>query len=209
MNSRLTLREIEKRAWLRTFEPGMWDMALGSLFLSFGISVLVSFAAVSAIWIVVLLPAFREAGRKLIVPRIGHVQFRGRKRRANVRVIGMLAALAVLGGAVLAVNLWFALARNEAPGWVDWAARHALLVIGFIWGGAAVLTGWLIDFPRLYVYGALIFGSLWVSDFVPAYSLGISLIVAGGAILLVGVFLFIRFLRRYPRHDEPEPGAPE
>ncbi len=209
MNNRLALREIEKRAWLRTFEHGMWDMALGSLFLAFGVSVMVSFAALAAIWVAVLLPSFRETGRKLVVPRIGHVQFRGRRQRANARVVGMLTALAALGGAVFAVFLWLAGAGDAAPPWVDWIGRHFVIVIGVIWGGAIALTGWLVDFPRLYAYGSLILASLVITDFVPAYPLGTSLVVSGGLILVTGVVLFVRFLRRYPKRNPPEPEQPE
>ncbi len=54
MTNRLALREIEKKAWFRTFEHGTWDIGIGSLFLAFGLSILVDFAALSAIWVAAL-----------------------------------------------------------------------------------------------------------------------------------------------------------
>lgn len=31
MSRRLALRELEKKAWLRTFEHGLWDIGIGSI----------------------------------------------------------------------------------------------------------------------------------------------------------------------------------
>jgi hypothetical protein len=201
MKDRPALREIEKRAWTRTFEHGMWDMVLGSMFLTFGVSILVSFPAVAGLWVVVLLPSFRELGRRVVLSRIGHVRFRGRRQRAKARVTGMLVALAVLGVAVFGLVMWAASSKESLPAWGQWVAHHLIILIGLIWGGAMAVTAWLVDFPRLYGYGALIFASLVVTDFMPGYSLGITLVIAGGLILLAGIVLFVRFLRRYPRQD--------
>jgi hypothetical protein len=202
MSSRLALREIEKRAWLRTFEHGMWDIGIGSLFLMFGVSILTAFPALSAIWVAALFPALRELGRKVVVPRVGKAQFRGRRRRANANTTWILAAVAALGLGALLMMLWRT-SSGSAPAWIEWATEHFVVLIGLIWGGALVVTAWIVDFPRLYVYGALLFASLLVTDLVRGYHLGTSLSVVGGLILFTGIVLLIRFLRRYPRQDAP------
>jgi hypothetical protein len=202
MTSRLALRELEKRAWLRTFEHGLWDIGIGSLFLMFGVSILVRFPALSAIWVAGLLPGLRQTGRRLILPRIGAVQFRDRRKLANRRLTGILTATTMLGVVALGIMLW--LAHGNAPGWVVWIGDHFVIVLGLVWGGALAVAAWLADFPRLYAYGALILGSMIVTDFVPGYPLGWSLTGAGGAILLAGILLLIRFLARYPKHPSAE-----
>jgi len=199
MSSRWALREIEKKAWFRTFEHGMWDIGIGSLFMMFGLSILANFAALSAIWIAALLPAFREIGRRLVVPRIGHVQFRKRRKRATGRLTGILTVTAVMGMVTLLFIAW--VSKGEAPAWAQWIGDHSVIFIGLIWGGALAITGWLVDFPRLYVYGALMFGSLLITDFVKGYHLGFSLTIVGSLILLIGIILLIRFLRRYPKQE--------
>lgn len=199
MSSRWALREIEKKAWFRTFEHGMWDIGIGSMFMMFGLSILANFAALSAIWIAALLPGFREIGRKLVVPRIGHVHFRERRKRAISRVTGMLTATAVMGLVTFLFIGW--ISRGTAPTWAQWIGEHFVIFIGLIWGGALAVTGWLVNFPRLYAYGALLFGSLVITDFVPGYHLGTSLTIVGALILLTGIVLLIRFLRRYPKQE--------
>ena len=199
MSSRWALREIEKKVWFRTFEHGMWDIGIGSMFMMFGLSILASFAALSAIWMVGLLPGFREIGRRLIEPRIGRVQFRERRKQATTRVTGMLTVTAVMGMVTFLFITW--VSKGTAPAWAQWIGDHFVIFIGLIWGGALAVTGWLVNFPRLYAYGALIFGSLVITDFVKGYHLGFSLTIVGGLILLTGIILLIRFLRRYPKQE--------
>ena len=200
MSNRFTLRELEKKAWLRTFEHGLWDMGIGSMFLMFGVTILLDIPALAAIWVAALMPAFREIGRKLVVPRIGHVQFRERRKLAKGRFRGVLTVVMLLGLVFFAFFTWFS--RGTAPSWAQWIADHFILFIGLVWGGALAVTGKLVDFPRLFAYGALIFGSLAITDSINGYHLGISLSLAGGIILLTGIVLFARFMRRYPKLDE-------
>jgi len=199
MSSRWALREIEKKMWLRTFEHGMWDIGIGSLFMMFGLSILTSFPALSAIWVAGLFPGFREIGRKLVVPRIGHVHFRERRKRASGRLTGVLTATAVMGMVTLLFTAW--VSKGVAPAWAQWVREHFVVFIGLIWGGALTVTGWLVDFPRLYAYGALMFVSLLITDFVQGYHLGFSLTIVGALMLLTGIILLIRFLRRYPKQE--------
>lgn len=193
MAHRLALRELEKKAWLRTFEHGLWDIGIGSMFLMFGLTILIDFPALSAIWIAALMPAFRELGRKLVVPRIGHVQFRERRKLAKGRLRGILAVVMLLGIVFFLFFSW--LSRETPPAWAQWIGDHFVLFIGLVWGGALAMTGKLVDFPRLYAYGGLVFGSLILADSLEGYHLGISLSLVGGVILLAGIVLFVRFLR--------------
>ena len=200
------LKELERRVWLRTFEHGLWDVAIGLLLLSFGAGILTEFYWLSAIVVPVGLPVMRDLARRAIVPRIGQATFRGRRKRSLVHVQLILAALALAG---LGMFMFTAYAtRDAAPDWMLWIRSHFIVVIGLIWGGALVVAGWTVDFPRLYAYGAILFGALFAVDLIPTgYHLGHALIAVGGLITLVGATLFVRFIRRYPRHPEPLEGA--
>jgi hypothetical protein len=204
MSNKLALRELEKKAWLRTFEHGLWDIGIGSMFLMFGLTIIIDFPAFSAIWIAAMMPAFRELGRKLVVPRIGHVQFRARRKLAKGRLRGMLAVVMLLGIVFFLFFTW--MSRGTSPAWAQWISDHFVIFIGLVWGGALAATGKLVDFPRLYAYGVLVFGSLIVTDLIEGYHLGISLSLVGGIILLAGIILFTRFIRRYPKLED---GLPE
>lgn len=197
MPSNLSLREIEKKVWLRTFEHGLWDLGIGSLFLMFGISILAHMPALAAIWVGGLMPGLREIGRKLVVPRIGTVHFRARRKRAMGRLTGILAATSIIGAVAFALMLW--ISRGTAPAWAQWIGAHFVVFIGLVWGGAVAIGGWLVDFPRLYAYGVLIFCSLLITDLVPGYHLGLGLTLVSSLIVLAGIVLLVRFIRRYPK----------
>jgi len=206
MKDRAALREVERRVWLRTFEHGLWDLAVGLLLLSFAVGILTEFYWISAIVVPVGLPVMRGLARRTIVPRIGHATFRGRRKRSLAHVQLILAALALAGGGMFAFTAFAT--REAAPEWAIWVRSHFIVAIGLIWGGALGVAGWAVDYPRLYAYGGLLFGALLAVDLLPTgYPLGHALIGVGGLIALVGAALFIRFLRRYPRHPAPIDGA--
>jgi len=197
-----SLKELERRVWLRTFEHGLWDAAIGLLLLSFGAGILTGFYWLSAIVVPVGLPAMRELARRAIVPRIGQVLFRGRRKRSIARVQMILGALVLLGAGMFAFT--GIATRDTAPEWMTWVRSHFVIVIGLIWGGALAVAGWAVDLPRFYAYGALLLGALIGVDlFTTGYHLGHALVAVGGLIALVGIGLFVRFLRRYPAQRVP------
>ncbi len=200
------LRQIERRVWLRTFEHGLWDLLIGLFLASFGASILTGFYALSPIWVAVLFPLMQQIGRRIVAPRIGRATFRGRRKRSLIRVNLILAALALAGGGMFAFTAFAT--REAAPEWAIWVRSHFIVVIGLIWGGALAIAGWAVNYPRLYAYGGLLFGALLAVDLIPTgYHLGHALVAVGGLIALVGAGLFVRFLRRYPRHPEPVDGV--
>ncbi len=199
------LKEIEKRVWLRSFEHGLWDIAIGLLLLSFGLSIMAGFYWLSPIWVAALVPSMRNLARRLIVPRIGHATFKKRRQRSITRVLMILSVLALAGGGMFAFTSLST--RQAAPEWMAWVRSHFIVVIGLIWGGALAVAGWAVDLPRLYAYGGLLFGALLATDLSSTgYHLGHALTGVGGLIALVGIILFARFVRRYPRYPEPIDG---
>lgn len=206
MIDRPGLKEIEKRVWLRTFEHGLWDIAIGALLLGFGASILFNLAGLSAVW-VAFLPLILGLGRRIVVPRIGHATFKKRRQRSKTRIQLVLFVLALAGAGMFLFTSWST--QAGAPEWVGWVRSHFLIVIGLIWGGALAVGGWAVDLPRLYAYGVLVFATLLGSDLSAGYNLGHALIAVGGLIALVGVILFVRFVRRYPRYPEPTAGTPD
>ena len=202
MKASLGLREIERRAWLRTFEHGLWDIAIGCLLLSFGLSILTQVYWVAVIWVPLAVPGLRDLARRLVVPRLGHVTFRRKRQRSTFRIQIILTVLVVAGLAMFLLTGWST--RAGAPAAVAWIQSHILAVIGLVWGGALVAAGWAADYPRLYAYGAILFGTLLGSDLGLAYNMGEGLVGVGAVIAGIGILLLLRFVLRYPRSSARE-----
>ena len=202
MKASLALRDIERRAWLRTFEHGLWDIAVGLLLLLFGVSILTELYWIPAVWVPLAVPGLRDLATRLVVPRLGHVSFRRKRQRSTLRVRIILTVLAAAGLGMFLLVGWST--RAEAPMVVTWVRSHMLAVIGLVWGAALIAAGWSADYPRLYLYGTMVFGTMLGSDLGCAYDMGEALVGVGALIAGIGAVLLARFVRRYPRNPNQE-----
>ena len=204
MNSPQGLQRIEHRSWQRVFEDGIWDIAIGLTLLTFGVSILTDFAPSAAILVAVLIPSLRQFKRRLTEPRIGRVHFAPHRKRQIGRIPILLAGLVIAGLAFFAFLTWSL--QSEPPAWLQAVRMHFVLVIGLIWSGALSLAGLFLGYRRLHLYALVLMGALIAVDLAEGFHLGWALIGVGGAITLVGLVLLLRFVRRYPRIEDEEPG---
>ena len=196
------LQQIEKRAWLRMFEHGLWDIGIGLLLISFAGAILTEFYWITPIWVPVALPLMQALGQRLVVPRIGRATFQKRRQRSKTRIQLLLTGLAVAGLGMFLFTSWAT--RSSAPAWVGWFRAHFVVVIGAIWGGALAIGAWAVDVARFYAYAALLFLAVLVSDLTAGYNLGHALLAVGAVVTVAGIVLLIRFIHRYPRHSIEE-----
>ena len=189
---------LESRAWRSVFQDGLWDIALGIVFLGVGLSATLRLPrawgyAIYAAAVVLNLAVLRIGKQRITVPRLGWVMFgpRGKRRRRNA------IAILALGVALMASLIPFTMVVRSRPvGPAAWTPLlSALTVSAVVWAVLSLLAAFW-DFSRLYVH-ALIIG---VSFFAVEW-LGIGWpMLAGSAILLaVGVAYLIRFLKLYPK----------
>jgi hypothetical protein len=217
MSQDISLKEIERRAFRSTFQDGLWDIFLGLLLLNMGIGTIVGgmigeteMSLMSLSWIMLLivplpflvLAAF-WAGKKFITtPRIGLVKF-GPQRKAkmmNLRVVLFLSVLLL----VIMLLLGLAAVGNRLPWWVTQIPLPL-----YVWPAQTIivfsLAAYFLDVPRFYAYGVLYglpfpVGVLLVknTDLTVLSSMAITYGVPVGVMVLIGVVLFIHFLRKYP-----------
>jgi len=213
----INLKEIERRAFRSTFQDGLWDIFLGLLLLNMGIGTIVGgtlgeteLSLMSLSWIVLLivpLPflvfAAFWAGKKFITtPRIGLVKF-GPQRKAKMKNVRAVLFVSVLLLVIMFFLGWAAMG-NRLP-W--WATQIPLPL--YVWPAQTIivfgLAAYFLDVPRFYAYGVLYglpfpAGVLLVknTDITVIGSMAIAYSVPVGVMVLIGVVLFIRFLRNYP-----------
>jgi len=189
----INLNKIEKRAWSLYFEDGFWDMFLGLLMLSMGISQLTDGHLAGYLlmgFAVVLGPVGRMT---LTYPRVGKARFgpvRRRNRRKMIIIISICVVLGLIGFILGAVGLK---PPEDAP--------DILFALGFgaLFLGVFTSLAWFLEFPRLYIYAVLFALSIALTEGLENSTGPVMLCAFGGMVVMTGVFLLVRFLRRYPR----------
>ena len=206
MSPNINLKELERKAWTSYFQDGLWDIYLGLLLLAMAIGALLSDIGVPGAWhmtiygtLMVLSMLVLWAGKKFItVPRMGRVKF-GPKRKAKLNWVRVVLLLSVLVGAgVFVAGLAM---RGNRPGWLN-----AAFFFPAAWVVNAIvvfsLGAYFLDFSRLYLIGVLCALPVPLDMMFHEFA-GIDLsFIAFGVpaiiILIVGLVMFVRFLRDYP-----------
>lgn len=189
----INLEKIEKKAWSLYFEDGFWDMFVGLLMLSLGISQLTDenvtgYALMG--FAVVLGPLGRMA---LTYPRVGKVRFgpvRRQNRRKIIIIISVCVLLGLIGFILGAVGLK---PPEDAP--------NILFALGFgaLFLGVFASMAWFLEFRRLYIYAVLFALSIALTEGLENSTGPVMLCTFGGMVIMTGLFLLVRFLRKYPR----------
>ncbi len=212
MTTPLNLKEIERKAFRSTYQDGLRDIYLGLVVVGMSISIYRPPGGYSLVNILLILAAVGLAnvlfwaGKKFItLPRMGQVRFgaaRQQKKTTLTVILGLvvLIQLAILGLTVLAwadpqvgtLVKGFFKASNVMDLVV--AAVGSLFV-----GPSMILVAHFSDFRRGYYIAVLmslaVFLMLYLNE--PLYPM-----LIGALIVLPGLVIFVRFLRKYPRPHE-------
>jgi len=202
MTEQINLKEIEKKAWTSYFQDGLWDILLGLILLNFGIAPFIEEITgvnylVGYIIILFLAEIIFFAGKKYItIPRMGKVKF------SNIRRTKRLKVSIVLGISVLLGFIIFLLTVTKNIPVISEIPLGAL-----VFGINAIIVfsamAYLLDFPRLYLYGIFFAASIVLVEFSYNYVganydnlIGFGLF--GGIITIIGLAYLYRFLKKYP-----------
>ncbi len=209
MNDTLDLKDLEKRAFRSMHQDGLWDIYIGGIVLSMAaLTYATAGEKFSLLGFCIFLFGvgmsffIYRAGKKFITtPRLGQVIF-GPQRQRRKRTLAMALSgivfmqVAILAGTIFlwqnphwAANQGFALTNPDLE-------RLVVATIGaMIVGLSTPLIAYFNDFARGYYIAFIltlgVFSLIWFSE--PIY-----LITAGLLIIVPGVVIFVRFLRKHP-----------
>jgi hypothetical protein len=209
MHGDTDLKTLEKRAFKKFNEDGLFDIFLGVLlFLMpaagqmdglFPENEAVALGALLLFYAALVL-AFTLGRKRLVAPRLG--SFTPSKPRRK-RIHAVRAALS--GSVLLGVAMWVfasSLSGGQADGRIDF-----LNLLPLIWLlNATIVFGamaFFLDVPRFYLYGPL-FGVAVMLDIYSRtmFEYELSVFVAFGApaaiIVAIGTYKLVRFLKDYP-----------
>ena len=184
MAENIDLKKIEKKAWMSYFEDGFWDIFFGITFITSAVRSLTDNVWFTLGMLVAVL--INIAGKRLItIPRMGRVKFGPRRQKKQLK-IGVMILISLLVIFVLGTFM----ANITFPVMAVWLA---------VFFG---LLAYLMDFSRLFAYG-LVFATSEVIWSIYGETYGpIANLIFGVIILLVGLSVLTRFLKKYPKPVE-------
>ncbi len=198
MSLDVNMKDIERKIYMVYHEDGLVDIAIGLVFLGWGVLLAVGPPFLIVLLGPIALLIYYFGKRDVSVPRVGIIE-PGRKT-AN-RMLSLFIALIGLG---LLALVSLILLSQLGPGSLE---EYSLALVGLIVAGGVCLLGYLLQAIRLYVYAVLLFVAFTAGEYLTGSVTVVdpfllSVIIAGLVILASGVLVLIRFIRRYPLPSE-------
>ena len=207
---KIDLKKLERKVWTSFYEDGIWDIYLGLLLSAIAVGAFCADTGLSEnysifghVGIIVFAILFLWFGKRFItVPRIGTVVF-GPRGRARLTKAQILLAISCVSGLVafllIASTIGNAMARPVMDYVVPlfWTVNMLVLFS---------LAAYFLNYRRLYMIGFL-YAIAVPADKIMRQLLHIDLsVVAFGVpaliILIMGVVVLVRFIRKYSIPNE-------
>ncbi|MDX1416618.1 MAG: hypothetical protein R3293_20630 [Candidatus Promineifilaceae bacterium] len=191
-------KELARKAYISYHQDGLIDILIGVGIIGFAFMMLTGNVVFNMLaWMPVLL--YVPIKKRITIPRFGYVQFTSKEKRHVQLLIGLIVGILFLA---FFLGLYFFIASGSMPpALFGLVQRYDLLLLGFLLAIPMILGGALTGLSRFYAYAVLTLVIIGTGIFLgidaPYYVL-----LLGLAILMVGINLMIRFLRKYPLPDE-------
>jgi hypothetical protein len=204
------IKEIEKKAWISTFQDGLWDIYFGLLIMGIGFSWLGRFfglpetldVLVTLIgWDIGVLLVFFLGKKYITRPRMGFVKF-GQIRKKRNKLLGLFIGMMVVFTLITFIFTLLGVFQLQIPGFM------VMLLIGVLFITLPFsIVAYFLQLKRLYLYALLGGFGLFTSELlVPILGAPYHDIITFGGIGLVisitGFTIFFKFLQKYPLKKE-------
>lgn len=199
----LTDKELEsiKKA---AYADGTADISLGLVFLLLGFynwsreflgtTLNLVFFLVFIFAIILTLQVLRN---RMVPERVGVIDYQVPKQQSR-RIFAMIAVLIIFGmiaAWVLSIRSW----SGDLPPFLrDYGFG---LVVALVMLGMFSAAAFFLEMPRYYLYGILLAAGLPLQSVLTGVYEGSTFIISGLIISFIGVWLFVRFLKAYPKKD--------
>jgi len=202
MSAQISLKDLEKNVFQKSFQDGLLDIQIGCVMLTFVIVLYLSpylgdfwsSMIFLPVWAVIYL-GVRKIRKKIIQPRVGVVEY-GKHRKTRLKKLTLVILIINVLALILGVGSFFYF--SMLPGWFFATLLSIIILVGFSLGG------YMLEFPRLYLYGILtafapLIGELLYTRLgVPHHGFPVTFGVAGGLMILCGIIILLRLLMKYP-----------
>jgi hypothetical protein len=205
MTNGVDLKELEKKAWISTFQDGFWDIYFGMIIMGMGLAPLGRFFGLPETMGVLLLVFSWDIGASLIFilgkiyisrPRIGFVKF-GQIRKKRNKLLAVFLGINVGLTFIIFIFTLMGMFQLSLPGYM------VMLVIGLLFITIPFsFIAYFIQLKRVYLYALLGGFGLFFSELLDPildapFDDILVFVPLGGMILVFGIIILIHFLSKY------------
>jgi len=212
MNTPVSLKTAEQKAFRTTLADGLWDIFIACFLLELAIAPLFS-QSLGDFWSsFIFLPFFGLVylviwlvRKHVVQPRIGTVKFgtvRQNKLRRFTTIMLVLNILVFVAGLVVALVVNF---QDRAQfGWLIALFLGLFVLMGFS------MAGTLLDTPRFYLYGLMFLAAPPIGEWLyqnhgfTHHGYPVVFGFCAAVMILTGLVLFLRLLKNNPRIEETQ-----
>jgi hypothetical protein len=193
MNEKIDLKSIERKVYTSYHQDGILDILIAIFILSVAVWIIIDMAWFGWMFYLIAVSVYAGAKRAITVPRIGFVKFPQQRYKKMVWVaVSFGVFLSVLG-----LVAFMQTAGGSPPAWLVFAFENYMIVIELFVAALFCFVGYTFRARRMYAYALLTSITFGIGYFM-SYPLYYYIVLIGTLILLTGLTLLIRFVRRYP-----------
>ena len=195
MSYELDMKEIERQVFLSYSEDGLVDIAIGVVIAAWGLMLIQEPTGLIGLLGLLGMGIWYIGKRIITFPRIGVIEPSPKMER---RLTNLGLFLIVLG---LVAFVGILLTRASGSTMIG---DYSLGILGLVLAAGVALLAYLLNAARLYIYAFILFlsfagGEILAKTVTTFDAFALSVIVGGGLILLSGIVVLVRFIRKYPR----------
>ena len=195
MSYELDMKEIERQVYLSYSEDGLVDIAIGIVITAWGLMLTQEPTGLIGLIGLLGMGIWYIGKRTITIPRIGVIEPSPKmeRRLTNLAVFLLVLGLVAFVGILL----------SRAAGNIM-ISDYSLGILGLVLAAGVALLAYLLNAARLYIYAVILFvsfagGEILAKTVTTFDAFALSVIVGGGLILLSGIVVLVRFMRKYPR----------
>ena len=193
MADETSLKKLKRKAYLAYHQDGIIDVLIGVAILGFGLWLNLD-QPIFAYAILLCFGSYVRLKNAVTVPRFGYVRFQESKREIGL-LIGVGIGLALLA-LVLAILFLLGPERVRlAP--FTFLRKFHVYVMSSIGAILMAIFGLWSGIRRLLAYALLLIAAL-VTTYLLELDGSVPLLLTGSSLMLIGLLLMTRFIRRYP-----------
>jgi hypothetical protein len=206
MPQQVALLEIERKVRAAAFQDGLMEIMIGVYMLVMGIILNTSASMIPISLLVVLffIPLYERLKQRVMYPRIGYVKL-PTDSEADVKgiLLTTFGSLALLIALIPLLRWWL----GADQGWDLWFQHLVPAAIGILIAFGPLWMSQTYAVRRGYFFAALsvILGIAipFMGDFTGYEAVGLECLLLGSLFLIVGGFLFARFVAQQPIEGAP------